>query len=103
MTEIYNFGEKIAYTQGDTFELEVSSDSFEAGDTCLFVIAEDENAEPVVNSTFALSNGVFSLSLTSAEKKRLELGNYIYKIVVTALDGTVVTTIGGDFIVKWGA
>lgn len=103
MTEIYNNGKKIAYTQGDTFELEVNSDDFETGDTCLFIIAENESAEPIVRSTFSLTNGSFSLALTSAEKNRLVLGNYIYKIVVTALDGTVVTTISGDFIVKWGA
>lgn len=103
MTEIYENGKKIAYTQGDTFELEVNSENFETGDTCLFIISENESAEPVVKSTFALSNGSFSLSLTSAEKNRLIVGNYIYKVVVTALDGTVVTTKSGDFIVKWGA
>ena len=103
MTEIYDNGKKIAYTKGDTFELEVNSDNFESGDTCLFVVAENEGSEPLVKSTFSLLNGSFTLTLTSAEKNRLTLGNYIYKIVVTALDGTVVTTVSGDFIVKWGA
>ena len=103
MTEVYNYGEKISYTKGDTFELEVSSNNFEAGDTCLFVIAKDENAEPIISANFSLANNVFLITLTNAEKKRLQLGNYIYKIVVTALDGATVTTISGDFIVKWGA
>ncbi len=103
MTEIYNFGEKIAYTQGDTFELEVSSDNFETGDTCLFVIAEDESAEPVIKATFSLQDGSFTITLTSSERGKLDLGNYIYKIVITSLNGEVITRKSGNFIVKWGA
>lgn len=103
MIRIYNLGEKISYTKDDTFELEVNSDNFEAGDTCLFVIAEDENAEPVIRASFALANGSFTITLAESERDKLDLGNYIYKIVITSLSGEVITQKSGDFIVKWGA
>ena len=103
MTEIFNSGEKITYTLGDTFELEISSEDFESGDTCTFIISEHEESEPIIKSTFRLISGAFSITFTAAEKSRLSLGNYIYKAVVVASDKTTVTTVSGDFIVKWGA
>lgn len=103
MIRIHNFGEKISYTKGDTFELEVNGDNFETGDTCLFIVAEDENAEPVVKSTFKLTDGSFEIKFTESERGKLDLGNYIYKIVITAISGDVITQKSGDFIVKWGA
>ena len=103
MITIYNFGEKIAYTKGDTFELEVNGDNFETGDTCLFVVAEYENAEPVISSTFEMIGESFKIALSEQERKRLELGSYIYKIVISSIRGEVLTQKSGDFIVKWGA
>ena len=102
MVAIYNDGEKITYTQGDTFELEINSNNFEVGDKLIFVISENEDAEPTINSVFGLNGESFVVKLTLEERNRLKRGWYIYKITIISADGTVATTKSGDFEVKWG-
>ena len=103
MVLIYSNGEKITYTAGDTFLIEVSSDEgFDEGAQLKLQIAESETAPLLVDATFNQVNGSFDVALTSREKEKLTLGNYIYKLVLVNVSGEIITQKSGDFIVKWG-
>ena len=96
---------RIEYTKGDTFDLIVSADSImDSGTQLRFVIAKDENSNPVVDNTYNLnSNGEFSLCFSEENKNAVQMGDYIYKIVLISAGGSIVTQQSGEFIVKWGA
>lgn len=97
-------GRHIAWSVSDTFELEVASDtgSFDAGSTLEFQIARNQETAAIIDKTnISLSDGIFTVSLDSTDRAKLSVGDYIYRIIVSA-SGTVTTEISGDFIVKWG-
>lgn len=98
-------GSTIEYTKDDDFNMKVESESeLTTNDRLRFVIAKDETSEPVVdNSYFVNSDLTFILTLSSEDKERLLLGDYIYKLILISADGKVITQLSGDFIVKWGA
>ena len=103
MVLIHSNGEKITYTAGDTFLMEISSDDgFEEGAQLKLQIAESETADFLVDATFNQSNGGFEVTLTDREKEKLPIGDYIYKLVLVNVSGEIITQKSGDFIVKWG-
>ncbi len=103
MVLIYSNGEKITYTAGDTFLMEVSSDEgFDEGAQLKLQIAESETAPLIVDATFSQINGGFAVTLSEREKEKLTLGNYIYKLVLVSIAGEIITQKSGDLIVKWG-
>lgn len=103
MISIYSNGEKITYTAGDTFLMGVSSDDgFDEGAQLKLQIAENETAPLLIDATFTQVDGGFNVTLTSSEKRRLTLGDYIYKLVLVSASGDILTQKSGDFIVKWG-
>lgn len=88
----------------DSFLLPISNENgFEDGSTLRFDIADGENSVPIISNTYTLSNGMFNVTLDSTERKKLSIGNYIYRILIISANGTVVTEKSGDFTVKWGA
>lgn len=96
--------QNISYSVEDTFSLPISNDNgFEEGSTLRFDIADGENSTPIISNTYTLSNGMFNVTLNSTERKRLSIGNYIYRILIISATGSVTTEKSGDFIVKWGA
>ncbi len=101
MIKILNEGKIIEYTKGDHFELHATAD--EAGDNTIlrFIISLDETSQPVVDEQFQYNDGGFSITLTDAEKNSFDIGNYIFKMLLVD-SGKVVTTLSGDFLVKWG-
>lgn len=104
MVLIYSNGEKITYTAGDTFLMEVSSaEGFDEGAQLKLQIAESETAPLLVDATFNQVDGGFEVTLSEREKGRLSIGNYIYKLVLVNIAGEIITQKSGDLIVKWGA
>ncbi len=94
----------ISYTKGDTFELKVSSKTgFSDGSHLRFTVSENEAGEPLVERSYSLSGDAFLVTLTDEDKRRLEIGSYIYKISIVSVAGVIVTEASGDFLVKWGA
>ena len=103
MIIIYSDGELITYTAGDTFSLNVSAtDEFEQGSKLNFQVAENEQAESVINKIFDLTEDGFEITLSKEETEMLPIGNYIYKIVILDLNGKITTRKSGELIVKWG-
>ena len=104
MIKIYSGGEKISYTSGDTFILNVSAtEGFEENTVLKFYIAKNEVGEYIIDSEFSLSEGRFTIELTDEEKSNLQVGEYIYKMTIVGGDGKIVTQKSGEFTVKWGA
>ena len=95
---------RIEYTQGDTFDLTVSADTaIDSGTQLRLVIAKDEKSNAVVDNTYNLNaNGDFTMFFSEENKKALIIGDYIYKLVLLSVDGSILTQKSGDFIVKWG-
>lgn len=96
-------GANIRYTQGDTFKLTVSSrNGFNENSRLRFVVAEKEGREPIIDKTFDMNNDGFVITLDAAEREKIRIRDYVYKLVLIAPDGTIITQKSGDFIVKWG-
>ena len=95
----------IEYTKGDTFDLIVDASSeFLEGDTLRLIIAESETAGPNIDNTYALSSdGVFILTFSEQDKKKLEIKPYVYKLILGDINNRIITQVSGDFLVKWGA
>ena len=94
----------IYYTKDDTFKITVGSNGeFEEGSSLKFIIAKNEEENPLVEEIFQLNENVFDITLNNPNKDKLAIGEYIYKIVLTNSSGEVVTQVSGNFIVKWGA
>lgn len=95
----------IEYTKGDTFELSVESESgFEDGSTLRFVIAENEAVSPNLDNIYSLcSDGMFIITFSEEDKRKLNIMPYIYKLTLINAGGRITTRLSGDFIVKWGA
>lgn len=103
MIKIYCDGGNITYTAGDTFSINVSAtDEFEQGTKLNFQVAENEQAESVINKTFQLIGGGFEITLSKEETEKLPIGNYIYKITIIDLSGNITTRKSGELTVKWG-
>lgn len=104
MLRIYSGGEQISYTAGDSFLFCVGAeDGFAEGTRLYFQVAENESADYLINKTFALAGDGFEIVLTEEERKKLSIGNYIYKLVVVDAEDVVITRKSGELIVKWGA
>ena len=104
MLKIIN-GTTIEYTKGDTFDLEVSSeDGFDEGSALSLVISKNEHTAAAVENRYSLnSEGVFLVTLSQSDKEKFSCGEYIYKLVLMGVNGTIYTQKSGDFVVKWGA
>ena len=93
----------ISATDIDTFQIDVETTDYEEGQTLQFQVSENETAEPLISKTFSANDEVFSVALTENEKNRLSLENYIYRMTLLSISGATITTMSGNFTVKWGA
>ena len=102
MIKIYSGGEKISCSTEDTFLLTVEAENgFEMGTSLKFQVAKDEEGELLIDKIFSLNGTFFQIELTEEEKP--DLGEYVYRIVLLNLDGSVITQKSGQLEVKWGA
>lgn len=96
----------IEHTKGDTFLGEVSPDDdtdFEEGTQMQFIVTEAEDTENIIDKTFSLnSDGIFEIILTASETAKLDIADYLYKIIQKSATGNIFTIKSGNFIVKWG-
>lgn len=96
----------ISYTENDTFKMiayQKYEGTFEAGSKLRFIIAETEESSYIIDKTFDINDDLtFTLTLTDKEKAKLNIDNYIYKMVLLK-DNKIVTQMSGHFEVKWGA
>lgn len=96
----------ISYTKDDTFKIIVYQkyeNTFDASSKLRFVIAETEESDYIIDKTFNVNENLnFTLILTDKERAKLNIDNYIYKMVLLK-DNNVVTQISGHLEVKWGA
>ncbi len=105
MVKIFQKGERIEYTRGDTFLIRISpedSDIFPAGATLEFVVADEPSKTPVIQNTYNLEYEAFNVAFSNKDKEIPE-GKYVYKMILRTADGTVTTQKSGEFTVKWGA
>lgn len=104
MIKIYSNGDKITYTAGDTFVMNVTTaDSFDEGSTLTFKIAQNETSEDIISKEFSLNGTGFEVSLSEEDRDLLPIGEYIYKLVLKSANDEIITRKSGEFIVKWGA
>ena len=96
----------IEYTFGDTFSLTIfpgEAAEFTTGMQLRFVVAETEESEYIIDKLININDDLtFTITLTDAEKVKLPIKEYIYKMS-TIKNGVVVTEKSGFFNVKWGA
>ena len=89
----------------DTFDLPVLPSyegEFIDGMQLRFIVSENENEEPLIDKTYAIKDDMtFSVILGDSDKKKISLGEYIYKII-TIKNGVVSTEKSGILTVKWG-
>lgn len=101
MIAVLNEGRIIKYTNGDSFELIVTADEADDNTMLRFIVSIDETSQPLIDEQFQYQNGKFIITLTDTERNSLEIGNYIFKILL--ISGSNKTTeLSGDFIVMWG-
>lgn len=93
----------ISATDIDTFQIDVETTDYEEGQTLQFQVSENETATPIISKTFSATDENFSVELTENEKNRLSLENYIYRMTLLSISGATITTMSGNFTVKWGA
>ena len=106
MIVINKVSDDISYTKDDTFRLMLTPEDegfFEEGMQLRFVIAKTEESEYIIDKTININSDLyFDVTLTSNETSKLELADYIYKMILIK-NNTVVTRKSGHFEVKWGA
>ena len=105
MVKIFQKGERIEYTRGDTFLIRISPEDgevFPVGSTLEFIIADESSKTPVIKNTYDLTDGAFDISFSNKDREIPE-GEYVYKLVLRTVDGTIATQKSGEFIVIWGA
>lgn len=96
----------IEHSISDTFIFTVSPAANEAFDDYSilnFVVAKQENENPIIDKSFTLNEGQFIVTLTEEEKAKLPIGNYIYKMIIISNRGIVSTEKSGFLDVVWGA
>lgn len=99
----------ISYSIGDTFALSITDDGsgyLTEGMTAEFIIAENEQAEYLIDNFYELTYiaGIYSfeLILSESDKQKLPLKyNYIYKIIIRK-NNIISTKKSGYFSVVWG-
>ena len=93
----------LIYSKGDTFILQVSNDEgFSEDATLQFTIANEEREAALIEKSFSLNeDGTFTVTLTS-EIKKLDYGEYVYKMVFTS-QKEVITEHSGILKVRWSA
>nr|DAF01617.1 MAG TPA: hypothetical protein [Caudoviricetes sp.] len=103
MLRIIN-GTDISYTKGDTFHLTISGkNAFSENSVLRFVVAEDTESDAVIDGRYNMdSNGKFNVVLTEAERGKLTVNDYLYKLTLISADGVTITQKSGNFRVKWG-
>lgn len=97
--------EYIRFSVNDTFLMTVTNGDdtpFTDGAHLRFIIAKSEQSETLIDKMYSLDeNGVFKLSLTEQDKKKIPIGLYVYKIMIHS-GGQVITMQSGYFEVIWG-
>lgn len=96
---------RIEYTKGDTLNLTVSADAqIDSATKLKLIIAKNETSDAIIDTSYSMnSDGDFFLFFSEENKKNLLIGDYIYKMILIGIDGSIITQKSGDFIVKWGA
>ena len=92
------------WSVSDTFSLPVTdANGFLVGDTLVFQIATNPSAMPIINNSYSLVGDKFMIELSSLDRAKLSMGEYIYRIIITSGDGSITTESSGEFKVVWGA
>lgn len=105
MVKILQESSMIEYTRGDTFLIRISpedGDVFLDGSSLEFIVAEESSKKPIIQKVCDLTEGAFDVCFSNKDRE-ISYGNYIYKMVLRTVDGTIVTQKSGDFVVIWGA
>lgn len=106
MTKINKYNGDISYTKGDTFRLQIMpayEGAFTAGMQLRFVIAQTEMSGETIDKILDINDDLtFTITLSSDEITKLNIGDYLYKITLIK-NNTIVTEKSGNFCVKWGA
>ena len=96
----------ISYTKDDTFKMTAYTEHegyFKEGSKMKFIIAQTEESDYLIEKTVNINDDLtFTLTLDDREKGMLNIGDYIYKLVLLE-NNSIVTQISGHFEVKWGA
>lgn len=97
--------ENLIYPVGDTFAFSVEPKvgSFADGSTLELIISRDIDSEPLIDNTYSLAVTAFNVDLSESDRKKLTIGNYIYKFILKGIDGTVFTQLSGNLYVTWEA
>ena len=95
----------IEYSIGDTLKSAIKFVTNLENDSIMrFVISNNDTSYPIIDKTFLMdNNGIFTVELTPSERKKLTLGQYVYKIIINGVDGSIKTRQSGYFRVIWGA
>ena len=101
MTEY--FGDNIAYTKGDSFYLEITSeDGFSDGDILEFSISPSERSKSTIFKRIPQEDGKFKVTFCDEDIEKLSINEYLYKISLVSENGGRITHKSGQFTVKWG-
>ena len=98
-------GTDIEYTKGDTFSLDITtSGGFDENSQLTFIVAENENSQVLIENSYSLnSENAFTITISPTDSAKLNYDNYIYKMILHAPNGDIITQKSGNFKVKWGA
>lgn len=94
----------IVWSVSDTFSLPITDvNGFSEGDTLIFQVATNTSAMPIINNSYSLVDGRFMIELSVSDRAKLPIGEYIYRIIVNSIDGSITTESSGEFKAVWGA
>ena len=94
----------ISHTKGDTFLFEVTTnEQFSEGLTLKFVVAENEESKLIIQNNYYVSDNKFLVSLNESDESKLDIGIYVYKMILLNLSGQIITQASGELEIKWGA
>ena len=91
----------ILYSLGNTLKIPISDSDGRSGSATL-EINSDPHEAAVISQTVSVLNGEGVFELSEDEKKKLKIGNYVYRIIFTDTD-SITTEWSGIFAVIYGA
>ncbi len=96
---------EISFSIAEDFKLEITIDdeTLTENDTLLFEVAKNDTGANIIEKRISALNNSFSVIISDAEKKRLTVGNYIYRMTVKRASLENMTYISGNLRVNWGA
>lgn len=99
-------GINIEYSKGDTFEFTISSEEvIPDGTTMRLQISPNGDTDDVlIEKTYSLKDNRFYITLDKSDISKLDINHlYQYRLTLFAIDGSIMTNVSGNLLVKWGA